>query len=218
MANDEACNNGEVRLNASFEELVDQARKGNQAASNELFGQLRSYLLLIANDHLDQRLQAKVGPSDIVQQSMVRAVEQLEQYRGSTAAEFKGWLRQILVNEAKLARRGYEADKRDLRRETRIGPAVDDSSQVTGHEPADAQLTPRAHALADEQSAVVRQLIDQLPEQFQTVIRLRNWEELSFEEIGRRMNMSTSGVAKLWYRALVELQKLYQQQNESRIT
>jgi RNA polymerase sigma-70 factor, ECF subfamily len=197
--------------------LVNEARGGDSHARNDLFQQLRTYLLVVANDHLDSRLQAKLGPSDIVQQSMLRAVEQLDNYRGDTAAEFKGWLRQILVNETKLARRGFAADKRNIGREVSLTPPTENSAENKKYDPIDAQLTPRANFLADEQTALVRQVIDRLPEQLQTVIKLRNREELSFEEIGQRMNMSTSGCAKLWYRALVEFQKLYQQQNESRI-
>lgn len=201
----------------SLDALILQAKAGDQAARSELFGQLRNYLLLIAHDQLDVRLQAKLGPSDVVQQSMLRAAEELDAWRGSTVAEFRGWLRQILINEARLARRGFAAGMRDLRREAAGAPDGTDASHGGSPEPADLQLTPRAHALADEQAELVRQLIDQLPEASQQVIRMRNWEELSFEQIGERMNMSTSGVAKIWYRALVEIQKLYQRQHESRI-
>jgi len=159
-------------------------------------------------------LQAKFGTSDIVQRSLTVAVEQLSDFRGTTAAELRAWMRQILINQGKQARRGYAVDKRDVRRETSLEAG---DSQPAVAEPADQQPTPATHALADEQADIVRRLITQLPETYQTVIRLRSWEELSFEEIAVRMNMSTSGAAKTWYRALVEIQELYRQENESRI-
>ncbi len=197
-----------------FHYLIQQAQNGNVQAREALFDQLRPYLMVIANDQLDDRLHAKLGPSDIVQNSMLRAVEQLPQYRGGTEAEFKGWLRQILVNETRLARRGFATDKRDVRREQGLNAS---ESGTVSHEPADQGLTPATDALADEQALAVKRLISGLPETYQTVIRLRNWEEMSFEQIGHRMGMSTSGVAKIWYRALVEIQKIYQRENESRI-
>lgn len=195
-------------------ELVRRAQSGDARARELLFQQLRPYLLVMANDQLDQRLQTKLGPSDIVQQSMLRAAEELDQFRGSNEAEFKGWLRQILINETRLARRGFATDKRDIQRERSASPG---DSTVEAPELTDPELTPATHALADEQAAVIRQLIDQLPEEYRTVVRLRNWEELTFEAIAERMNLSTSGVAKIWYRALIEIQKLYQQAHESRI-
>ncbi len=206
--------NGLPTNQPDFYHLIQQARIGNMAAQEALFQQLRPYLMVIANDQLDDRLHAKLGPSDIVQNSMLRAVEQLPQYRGGTEAEFRGWVRQILVNETRLARRGFAADKRDVRREQGLNPS---ESGAVSHEPADQGLTPATDALADEQALEVQRLIGGLPESYQTVIRLRNWEELSFEQIADRMGMSTSGVAKIWYRALVEIQKIYQRENESRI-
>lgn len=195
-------------------ELVRLARAGDPRAREALFQQLRPYLLFIANDQLDERLQMKLGPSDIVQQSMMRAAKDLDHFRGSSEAEFKGWLRQILINETRLAQRTFATNKRDVRREQEA-----DAGEVSNATPelADSALTPATQILADEQAAMVRRLIDQLPEEYRTVVQLRNWEELTFEAIAERLNMSTSGVAKIWYRALVEIQKLYQRENESRI-
>lgn len=201
-------------IEQALSKLIDRAKLGSVASQNDLFDELRTYLLAIANEQFDQRLQGKLGPSDIVQQSMIRAVENFGDYRGRSEAEFRGWLRQIVINEARLAYRGFVAGKRDARREQAIHT---DDSFAAPHEPIDQNLTPAAHTLAVEQTEVIKHLINQLPDNYQTVIRLRNWEELSFEEIGQRMNMSISGVAKIWYRALVEIQKLYQQQDESRI-
>ncbi len=193
--------------------LIDRARLGSMGGQNDLFSELRNYLLAIAHEQFDNRLRGKTGPSDIVQQSMIRAVENFGDYRGQSEAEFRGWLRQIVVNEARLAHRGFTANKRDARREQALQP---DDSTAAAREPAAHDPTPATNLLAAEQSAAIKQLISQLPENYQTVIRLRNWEDLSFEEIGQRMGMSTSGAAKVWYRALVEIQRLYEQENDSR--
>ena len=206
---------GDERDSDELMQLVAAARGGDAPAQNELFRQLRTYLLYVANEQVADQLQAKLGPSDIVQQSLVRAVEKFSEYRGTTGAEFKGWLRQILVNEVRLARRGYAADKRDVRREVEFTGEGATEAPGGQRDPPAKDLTPRAQALADEQAEIVQGLLEQLPENLRTVVRLRNWEELSFEEIGQRLNMSTSGVAKIWYRALVELQRLFQQQHES---
>ena len=96
------------------------ALDGNTQARSQLLADLKRYLDFVANRQFDQNLQAKMGPSDIVQQSMIQAVENLDQFQGKTMDEFRGWLRQILVNEARQMKRDLRAQKRDVHRERRL--------------------------------------------------------------------------------------------------
>lgn len=193
--------------NHHLSSLIDRAQMGSVASRNDLLSELRSYLMAIANSQLGSRLQGKMGPSDIVQQSMIRAVENFGDYRGKSEAEFRCWLRQIVINETRLAHRGFSTGKRDYRREKELQA---DDSAAAYREPIDPNQTPATHTLAVEHAEDIKRLINQLPENYQMVLRLRNWEELSFEEIAHRMGLSVSGAAKVWYRALVEIQRLYQ--------
>ncbi len=211
---DQGVNDDPVQLDdGSLSALIRQSQAGCGKSQNELFRQLQAYLAYVADTNVEAPLRRKLSPSDVVQQSFVRAVEQLPDYRGNTSLEFKGWLRQILINEIRQGRRVLAADKRDVRREMPLGGEASDQQP---RELIDRYSTPAALALADEQAAAVRRILQRLPENYQTVIRLRNWEELSFEVIGARMNLSTSGAAKVWYRALVAVRQLYQQEHESR--
>src|SRR5262249_47047517 len=49
-----------------------------------------------ANDALDEQLKAKVGASDIVQDTYVEAQRSFAQFRGKSQKEFYGWLAAIL--------------------------------------------------------------------------------------------------------------------------
>src|SRR5437868_1351577 len=61
--------------------------------------EFRDYLHLLARFQMDARLQGKVEPSDIVQETLLRAHEKRDQFRGQADAERTGWLRQILAHQ-----------------------------------------------------------------------------------------------------------------------
>jgi RNA polymerase sigma-70 factor (ECF subfamily) len=58
----------------------------------------RHYLQLLVRLQLQPRLRSKLGASDIVQQTLLKAAENLRQYRGQSETELAGWLRRILTN------------------------------------------------------------------------------------------------------------------------
>jgi DNA-directed RNA polymerase specialized sigma24 family protein len=67
----------------------------------------REYLLLLARLQFDPRLQSKLAPSDIVQQTLFQAHQKRDQYRGRTEAERAAWLRAILAHVLADAARKY---------------------------------------------------------------------------------------------------------------
>lgn len=183
----------------SMSTLLQQARNGDHAAQNTLLDQLHKYLAFVANHQMDRELQAKMGPSDVVQQSMIRAVENLETFRGNTVNEFRAWIRQILVNEAKQVKRDFRAQKRDVFKERRIADSL-------AHGPvdlADSLPTPGTKALAEEQTRAIEVALEKLSEQDRQIIQWRNWDGLEFDEIANRLNISSSTASRKWYRALV---------------
>jgi hypothetical protein len=50
------------------------------------------------------RLQVRVSPSDIVQETFLQAHRAFSQIRGETAPEFFGWLRQLLASQIVMNR------------------------------------------------------------------------------------------------------------------
>ena len=62
--------------------------------------------------------------------------------------------------------------------------------------------------MAMEQDAALKKALLELSEEYRQVIEWRNYQGLSFEEIGQRTDRSAEAARKLWGRALKNLQDL----------
>lgn len=89
----------------------------------------RRYLRLIAQLHLGGLLQAKLDPSDLVQETFVKAHQQRGDFRGQTEAEWRGYLRQILHNVIADAIRRYTRDKRNVHLEAKLEQSLNGSTR-----------------------------------------------------------------------------------------
>lgn len=67
----------------------------------------RNYLGLLARLYLHARLHGKVDPSDVIQQTLLKAHQNHDQFRGRTEAELVAWLCRILANNLTDAARRY---------------------------------------------------------------------------------------------------------------
>ena len=179
-----------------------------QAGSNRDLGLLlettRDYLLYVANHEFDVRLRQKIGPSDLVQETFVQAQAAFVRFQGSRESDVLRWLRRILLNKISDAQRQLHCSKkRNVAREQSLfGTAQASAGQI-----ADSHSSPSKCAIAKEEEVAIRRLIDRLPEEYQQVIRLRNWERLRFNEIGQRMERSDESARKLWFRAIKRLRQ-----------
>lgn len=91
------------------------------------------------------------------------------------------------------------ARKRDPRREVPLPNLRDDAA------PAADQTSPSVQVLAAEESAEVRAAVDELPEDWRTVLRLLHREGLTVAEAAERMGRSPAAVGKLHARAIGRL-------------
>src|SRR5207342_2585543 len=72
--------------------LIDQARAGDGGAMGALLESYTSYLTLLARVQIGRRLQGKVDPADVVQETFLEAHRQFPMFRGSSEAEMTAWL------------------------------------------------------------------------------------------------------------------------------
>jgi RNA polymerase sigma-70 factor (ECF subfamily) len=165
----------------------------------------RNYLLLVANGELHTDLQAKVAPSDLVQDTFLEAQRDFGQFRGRTQAELLAWLRRILQhNLANCSRQYHQTEKRQVAREVGLHAAGDEQP---AHDVAATILSPSTQAIAREQEVALAEALARLPEPYRDVIALRHRDGLEFAEIGARIGRSAEAARKLWARAVVQLKQ-----------
>jgi RNA polymerase sigma-70 factor (ECF subfamily) len=196
----------------SAEVLLTQALAGAETCRGQLLELYSNYLKLLARAQLDERIQARVSASDVVQESLLEAHRDFAQFRGRSANEFVAWLRQILVhNLAHAIDRHLVAEKRDVRREValeNIGASLERSAMKFVHVLADDSASPSAAAMQQEQLIALANALTELSQDYRDVIIWRHIESLSFREIAERMKRSEGAVRMLWLRAMDELRSL----------
>lgn len=186
-----------------FEQLLAAAQNGSQDAMQSISDGCRDYLLLIANQELDTKLRQKMGPSDIVQNSLIAVHQNLNEFRGDSIGQFLAWARKILIHDLHRARRNFtQIAKRDISRERAI---ASDSVSAPAMQLASLEYTPGTQAVADEESRLLRQALQRLSTEHRTVIELRHWQQMSFAEIGKELDRSADAAQHLWQRAIVKL-------------
>ncbi len=184
------------------------ARGGNEPILGQLLELYRNYLSLAARLQIGRRLQSKVDPADLVQETFLKAHCHFAQFRGSTEAELVAWLRQILAfNVANLLRRFYRSRGRDVRLERALAEELDRSSQAWDLGLAAQQSSPSQGAARREQVVLLADALSKLPSDYAEVIVLRQLQGLPFAEVARHMCRSVDSVEKVWVRALAQLRR-----------
>jgi RNA polymerase sigma-70 factor (ECF subfamily) len=161
-------------------------------------------LVWLANRELDEQVQAKVGASDLVQETFLRAQQGFGEFRGRTNEELLAWLKQILRRNVANFTRQFHAKKRKLAREQRLDPNASSDVRPTDL-PASGQ-SPSSFFVRKEEIERLTRAVSGLPEDYRRVIMLRYWEHRSFDEIGRALGRSSEAARKLWARAVERLE------------
>jgi RNA polymerase sigma-70 factor (ECF subfamily) len=191
------------------EVLIESALSGDEGASGRLLARYSNYLTLLARVEVGKRLQGKLDPADLVQETFLEAHRHFSAFRGTTEPEFVGWLRKIMAGVmANTIRRYFGTKARDPRLEQELQVGIDQSSCILAAELISPGSSPSESAARREQSVLFTDALDKLPDDYREVIVLRNLEGLTFAGVGERMGRSVDSVEKIWLRAIAKLRQI----------
>jgi RNA polymerase sigma-70 factor, ECF subfamily len=159
----------------------------------------RNYLLLLARAQLDGRLRSKVDPADLVQQTLTRALERREQFRGVSDEQRAAWLRTLLAHAMIDALRKY-ARPRGVERS--LEAALEQSSARLEAFLAADQTSPSGRVEKRERLVLLADALAALPEDQRRAIELKHLQGLALIDVARQMNRSGPAVAGLLHRGI----------------
>jgi RNA polymerase sigma-70 factor (ECF subfamily) len=170
----------------------------------------RPYLELLARSHLQPRYRSKLGASDVVQQTLLKATRNLGQYRGSGEAELAAWLRRILTNTLADAARELDGAKRDVALEASLAQS---SARLEALLPAHAS-SPSEQMLRQEQLLRLSAALAQLPEDQRRALEEHYLQGSTVAEVALAMGRTERSVAGLVRRGLQRLRELLTEARE----
>ncbi len=180
---------------AAFRETTELVRRAKGGDSAALRGLLDRY-----SPRLQERIRSMLGPrarrraesSDFLQEVFVEILEGFDRFAPRDDEAFMRWAAQIARNTI-----------RDEAR--RPGERAVDLHAERDPERGGTRDTPSNISMGKERAERVRAVLETMPDDLATVIRLRDFEGLSYAEVGRRMDRTENAAQLLHARALAQL-------------
>ena len=176
---------------AADADLVAETLAGNPLAFQLLVERHQAGAFAIARNYT--RYDSEV--EDIVQDAFLKAFSRLEGFKQE--ASFATWLRRIVINTA------LDRAKRAGRSPVK---AVEDP-EVLDHD-SNRIAAPDARLEREEIAAITREVLDELPEIFRTVLVLREFEGCAYQEMADHLQVPVGTVRSRLSRARRRVREL----------
>lgn len=173
------------------EQLVELAVTENSEAFGEIVKRWERKIFALCFGMLCREDDAR----DAAQECFIAAYRSLRNFRGD--AKVSSWLHRIAVNQCLTIKRRAKTRSEDF-----LGDEDGADERVFV---APARLSPARTTEQSERLAVVRQAVVSLPIDLRQVIVMKEFEEMTFQEISETLELPLSTVKSRLYTALKQL-------------
>jgi RNA polymerase sigma factor (sigma-70 family) len=183
--------------------LVQRARTGDQLAFNELVKRHKHGVERLVRPMVRSASSDEV--EDLVQEALTKAMLHLNSYSEEYA--FSTWLYRIATNHAidYLRRRKLNAFSISSPPPSMAGKPDEEGRE---YEISDSSWVPDDIMLSNERTSLIEDAIDELPENYKRIIRLRHNEDMEYEEIARVLKLPMGTVKVHLHRARAMLARM----------
>jgi RNA polymerase sigma-70 factor (ECF subfamily) len=192
-------------------ELIRRAGQGDTTGLEALLERYRARLRRMIKLRLDRRLQGRVDPSDVIQESYLEVSRRLAEYLRDPSLPFFLWLR--LVTGQKLAlvhRQHLGVQARDAGREVSLyrGALPEATSAALAAQLIGQRTSPSQAAARAELKIRLQEALNSMDELDREVLALRHFEQLTNTETARVLGISETAACNRYVRALERLKKI----------
>ncbi len=178
---------------SSDEQIVERALTGDAEAFGEIVRRWERRIFALSFGMLGREEEAR----DATQETFFAAYRNLRNFRGE--ARVSSWLHRIAVNQCITRQR-----RAKVRNETEL---LDENEIGDGDSFVRAAETPAHEFESSERDRVVRRAVSALPPEIRQVIVMKEFEELTFQEIADALSLPLSTVKSRLYTGLSQLRK-----------
>jgi len=183
---------GEAVTATTDEQIVEQARGGEPEAFGELVRRWERKIFSLSYGMLGSAEDAR----DATQETFLAAYRNLQGFRGES--KVSSWLHRIAVNQC-ISRQ----------RRVRVRPetGLEDETEAAGERflSTPEHASPAHRAEKKQRREAVRKAVSTLPPELREVVVLKEFEDLTFQEIADALQIPLSTVKSRLYTALRQL-------------
>jgi RNA polymerase sigma-70 factor (ECF subfamily) len=182
-----------MATNRTDEQLVESAVSGDAEAFGKIVERWERKIFALCFGMLGREDEAR----DAAQEAFIAAYRNIGSFRGD--AKVSSWLHRIAVNQCLTTKRRTKTRSEEF--------LNDETEEDTRIFVAPASLSPLRTTEQNERLKLVRQAVTSLPEDLREVVVMKEFEELTFQEISEVLELPLSTVKSRMYTALKQLRR-----------
>src|ERR1700742_2360028 len=181
-----------MQIGTNDEQIVERALAGDPEAFGEIVRRWERRIFALSYGILGREEDAR----DATQETFIAAYRNLQGFRGE--AKVSSWLHRIAVNQCITRQR---------RARVRAETCIEDEIEATGERllSTGERQSPARATEKKERTEAVRRAVASLPSELREVVVMKEFEDLTFQEIADALQIPLSTVKSRLYTALKQL-------------